>query len=314
MIWAWLSYILWGLFPAFFPLLKPAAPLEILAHRFVWTLAFMLIVLLVRKRLRELVQMSLRTWLLVAAAAIFIAANWGTYIVAVNTDHVADAALGYFMNPLVNVVLGVLFLGERLRFLQWSAVSIVTVGVIYLTVQLGHPPLISLTLAFSFGFYGLIKKRVSVGPLISLTAETAVLFPVALGYLVYLHNHGRSTFVDHGADHTLLLMSAGIVTAVPLLLFGRGAKEVTLSMLGMMQYLTPTLQMLWAVFVNQEQLASYQWIGFIIIWVAVALFIIDGLTNDVRRRAGLRRERRAYAAQQCELASSDPLLEHRDQK
>ena len=324
MLWAWLSYILWGLFPAFFPLLKPAAPLEILAHRFVWTLAFMLLVLLLRHRLRELRQIPARTWLLVSAAALFIAANWGTYIVAVNTDHVADAALGYFMNPLVNVALGMIFLGERLRPLQWGAVIIAAGGVVYLTIQLGHPPLISLTLAFSFAFYGLIKKRVNVGPLISLTAETTVLFPVALGYLFYLHQQGRSTFETMGPDHSLLLMSAGVVTAVPLLLFGRGAKEVTLSTLGMMQYLTPTMQMLWAVFVKHEPLASYQWIGFIVIWIAVGLFIIDTVSNDMRRRHNLRRARRALNAQNLPsatdpdaaagLASSDPILEHRDQK
>ena len=275
MLYTVLAYLIWGSFPAFFPLLKPAAPLEILAHRVVWTAVFMLILIVATKAIRELRAADRRTWLSIGAASIIIAVNWLLYVIAVNSGHVSDAAFGYFINPLVNVLLGMVFLGERLRNLQKISVTIAACAVIMLTIASGQPPLLGLGLAFSFGFYGLIKKRVNVSAAASLAAETMVLFPIALLYLVFLTTQHQSTFTGFGAGHTALVISAGLVTAVPLLLFGLGAKLIPLSTVGMLQYMTPTMQMLWAVFVVDEQLTPIRWVGFVIIWISVAIYLTD---------------------------------------
>ncbi|WP_312802680.1 EamA family transporter RarD [Corynebacterium variabile] len=290
MIWGVACYLMWGFFPAFFPLLGPADPMEILAHRFVWTLAFVAVVLLLLGRnhgggFRWIGQLSLRQWGRIAVAAVLIAGNWGLYIYAVNNDHVADAALGYFINPLVSVLLGVLVLRERLRLLQWVAVGMAGVAVVILTVALGTPPVVSLALAFSFGLYGLMKKKVTLSPLQSLTAETLVLAPVGVLYLAWLQIQGTNTMFQggHGVGHVLLLITAGVVTALPLLCFARAAHELSLTTLGMIQYITPVLQMLWAVFVVHEHIEPARWIGFGLIWVAVIIFTTDTLFNVPRR-------------------------------
>jgi chloramphenicol-sensitive protein RarD len=289
-IWGIACYAMWGFFPAFFPLLEPAAPMEILAHRFVWTLVFVILVLAAVGRshgggFRWLRTVGAGQWCRITAAAAAIGLNWGLYIYAVNNGHVADAALGYFINPLVSVVLGVLVLHERLRRLQWTAVVVAAVAVLVLTVALGQPPLLSLTLALSFGLYGLLKKKVTLPPLQSLAAETVVLAPIGLAYLVWLHTQGQDTALQggHGAGHVLLLATAGVVTALPLLCFARAAHELPLTTLGMLQYLTPVLQMLWAVFVAGEHIESARWVGFALIWVSVAVFAADSLVNSPRR-------------------------------
>lgn len=275
MIWGVLCYLMWGVFPAFFPLLIPALPLEILAHRFVWTLVFMAVLLLVLRRMNIMRGFSAKLWGLVALAAVLIAFNWGLYIFAVNSGHVADAALGYFINPLVSVLLGVIVLRERLRPLQKISVFIATVAVVILTVALGQPPIISLGLALSFGLYGLVKKKVPLSPMQSLTAETLVLAPVGLLYIAFLQAQGTNTFVSEGPGHAVLLMTAGLVTALPLLCFAKAAKEMTLTSLGMIQYLTPVMQMMWAVFVMHEHIAPARWAGFVVIWIAVIIFVWD---------------------------------------
>ncbi|MGJ4074099.1 EamA family transporter RarD [Corynebacterium macclintockiae] len=279
MIWGLLCYLMWGLFPAFFPLLQPATPMEILAHRFVWTLVFMLLVLAAIRGFKQLRSITARQWRIVAIAALLISVNWGLYIYAVNNNHVADAALGYFINPLVSVLLGVIVLGEKLRRLQLVSVGIATIAVVVLTVALGSPPVISLALAFSFGFYGLVKKQVSLTPIQSLTAETLVLAPVGLIYLGFLQSQGTNTYVQLGAGHAALLMLAGVVTALPLLCFARAAQEMSLTSLGMVQYITPVIQMLWAVFVNSEHIEPARWVGFVLIWLAVVVFIVDLVRN-----------------------------------
>ena len=279
MIWGLAAYLMWGLFPAFFPLLQPASPTEILAHRFVWTLVFMLLLLAAVRGLKQMRTITGRQWAIVTAAALLISVNWGLYIYAVNNDHVADAALGYFINPLVSVLLGVIVLRERLRRLQLMSVGVATLAVVVLTVALGSPPIISLGLAFSFGFYGLVKKQVRLTPTQSLTAETLVLAPVGLIYLWFLQSQGSNTFVQFGVGHALLLVTAGVVTALPLLCFARAAQELSLTSLGMIQYITPVLQMLWAVFVTHEHIAPARWVGFILIWIAVIVFIVDLLRN-----------------------------------
>ena len=295
MIWGIACYVMWGLFPAFFSLLRPASPMEILANRFVWTLVFMLIVLLIVRRLGELRTITARQWGIVAVAAVLIGANWGLYIYAVNNDHVADAALGYFINPLVSVLLGVIVLREGLRPLQKTSVAIAAVAVVVLTVALGRPPIISLALAFSFGLYGLVKKRVRLTPTQSLTAETLVLAPVGLLYLGWLQTRGDNTFTQFGAGHAALLMSAGVVTALPLLCFARAAQEITLTSLGMIQYITPVMQMLWAVFINHEHIEPVRWVGFVIIWVAVTVFVVDLVIHRPRSATRVTRLRRGGA-------------------
>ncbi|MEY8577408.1 EamA family transporter RarD [Corynebacteriaceae bacterium 6-324] len=269
------AYLLWGVFPAFFPLLLPATPLEILAHRIVWTAVLIIIYLFFTGAWQELTRLSKRTWLWLTGASVAITINWGTYVVAVNSGHVADAALGYFINPLVSVALGVLVLKEQLRKLQISAVGVAAVAVIWLTFMTGEGPWISLMLAASFGIYGLLKKQVQVSSAGSVAAETLVTSPVALIYLGYLSANGESTFLSEGPSHTALLIISGLVTALPLILFAQGAKMLPLATIGMLQYMTPTMQLLWAVFVTQEHMSTERWIGFVIIWFAVALYMID---------------------------------------
>lgn len=285
MIWGWLAYGMWGMFPAFFPLLKPAQPLEILSHRFLWTFVFVGIVLALTRSLKKLKTLTAKEWLLVTVAAVVISVNWGVYVYAVNNDHVADAALGYFINPLVSVMLGVVVLKESLRRLQIVSVGLAVVAVLIMTLMLGNPPWISLLLAFSFGIYGLVKKQVTLSPQISLMAETMVLAPVGLAYLIWLQTQGSNTFVQDGPSHAVLLMLAGVVTALPLLCFARAAHEMTLTSLGMIQYITPMLQIVWAVFVTHEFIETGRWVGFCIIWVALAIFVFDLAMNARRNRA-----------------------------
>ncbi|MBP3087940.1 EamA family transporter RarD [Corynebacterium sp. sy017] len=275
MVYGILAYLLWGIFPAYFPLLKPATALEVIAHRIVWTCVFMFILLLCTRRWQELRNASAKVWLRVAAASLLIATNWLVYVVAVNSGHVSEAALGYFINPLVSVILGMIFLGERLRFLQKIAIMISTLAVIILTLASSQPPILALLLAFSFGFYGLLKKGLPLSASASVAGETFVLTPLACGYLIFLALNGTGTFIQGGMTHSLLLISSGFITAIPLLLFGAATHKTQLSTIGMLQYITPSIQMLWAVIVVHEQLDVIRWLGFVIIWISVSLYLLD---------------------------------------
>ena len=276
------AYAMWGVFPLYFPLLEPAGSLEVLAHRVLWSLlvvgGLLLAGVATARGLRR--DQVLR----LSAAAVLLAVNWGTYIYGVNSEQVVETSLGYFINPLVSVALGVVVLGERLRPVQQLAVGIAFVAVVVLTVEAGHPPVIALVLAFSFGTYGLLKKQAGVGAVASLAVETAVLTPLALGYVVVLALTGDGTFTSHGVDHALLLVSAGVVTAVPLLAFGAAATRVPLSTLGVLQYIAPTLQLLCGLVVAHEAFGVAQAIGFGLVWVALALFTTD-LVRAQRRPA-----------------------------
>ena len=279
------AYVMWGLFPLYWPLLEPGGALEILAHRVVWSFVFVtLLLVLSRRALRDLPR-DRRGLGLLGIAAVLIGVNWGVFIWAVNNDHVIDSSLGYFINPLVSVALGVVVLRERLRRTQWLAVGLAAVGVATLAVQTGHPPWIALTLAVTFGFYGLVKAIVGVGPVEGLTVEAAALTPVAVGYLVWLGAAGRSTFTSHGADHTLLLISGGAVTAVPLLFYAAAVASAPLSQLGVLFYLNPTMQLLIGVFVRHEPLPASRLIGFVLVWIALAVFTVDGVTRHRRSLA-----------------------------
>ena len=269
------AYLLWGLFPLYFPLLEPAGAVEILAHRVAWSLATMLLILVVSRRLlhfRALLGRH-RARNLLTLAAVVIAVNWGTYIWGVNNHRVVETSLGYFINPLVTVLMGVLILRERLRRWQWVALGIAATAVVGLTVDYGHPPWVALTLAFSFGTYGLAKKQAGVEAVESLTFETLVLVPVALGYLAWLG--GSGTFLGHGPGHALLLASTGIVTAIPLLCFGAAAIRVPMTTLGLLQYLAPILQFLLGVTVLDEHMSPMRWAGFGLVWVALVLFTVE---------------------------------------
>ncbi|MCG7202864.1 EamA family transporter RarD [Streptomyces sp. BK329] len=282
---------MWGLVPLFWPLLKPAGSVEILAHRMVWSLLFVAVALAFVRRWAwagELLRQP-RRLALVAVAAAVITVNWGVYIWAVNAGHVVEASLGYFINPLVTIAMGVLLLKERLRPAQWAAVGIGFAAVVVLTVGYGQPPWISLTLAFSFATYGLVKKKVNLGGVESLAAETAIQFLPALGYLLWLAGHGDSSFLDDGAGHAALLASTGIVTAVPLVCFGAAAIRVPLSTLGLLQYLAPVFQFLLGIVYFHEAMPVERWAGFALVWLALSL-----LTWDALRTA--RRAARALAA------------------
>jgi len=271
------AYAMWGVFPAFFPLLKPASALEVLAHRIVWTCLLMVVVIAAARRMRDIRLISGRVWLLLVCASALISINWGIYIYAVNNGHVVDAALGYFINPLVTVALGLLIFRERLNRAQFAALAIAVIAVVVLTVEVGAPPYIGLGLALSFGLYGAVKKVVPTDPRVSVGIEAAVATPLALAYIVVLERGGPGTFTDFGAGHVALLILSGIVTALPLLLFAAAAQRLPLVTMGLMFYLTPAMQLTWGVLVGHEPMPPARWLGFALIWLALLVFSVDAL-------------------------------------
>ncbi|WP_367049165.1 EamA family transporter RarD [Streptomyces sp. Je 1-332] len=294
---------MWGLVPLFWPLLKPAGAGEILAHRMAWSLVVVGIALLVVRRWAwagELIRQPRKLGLVTIAAAV-ITINWGVYIWAVNSGHVVEASLGYFINPLVTIAMGVLILGERLRPVQWAAVAVGLVAVLVLAFGYGQPPWISLCLAFSFAVYGLVKKKVGLSGLESLAAETAVQFLPAVGFLVWLSVRGDATFGAEGFGHGALLAATGVVTAIPLVCFGAAAIRVPLATLGMLQYLAPVFQFLLGILYFHEAMPPERWAGFGLVWVALTL-----LTWDAVRGARLGAVRVA-AARRGSVASVAPV-------
>ncbi|MGW6903841.1 EamA family transporter RarD [Streptomyces sp. NPDC054940] len=280
------AYGMWGLVPLFWPLLKPAGAVEILAHRMAWSLVFVAIALLFVRRWAwagELIRQPRRLALIALAAGV-ITINWGLYIWSVNTGHVVEASLGYFINPLVTIAIGVLLLKERLRPVQWAAVGVGFAAVIVLTIGYGQPPWISLVLAFSFATYGLVKKKVNLGGVESLAAETAIQFLPAVGYLVWLSVQGESTFTSEGAGHVALLAATGVVTALPLVCFGAAAIRVPLSTLGLLQYLAPVFQFLLGVLYFHEAMPAERWAGFALVWLALTLLTADAWRSARRSR------------------------------
>ncbi|MFE9097926.1 EamA family transporter RarD [Streptomyces sp. NPDC007264] len=284
------AYGMWGLVPLFWPLLKPAGAAEVLAHRMVWSLGLVALALLVMRRWSwagELLRQPRRLGL-ITIAAVVITVNWGVYIWAVNAGHVVEASLGYFINPLVTIAMGVLLLKERLRPLQWVAVAVGLAAVLVLTIGYGRPPWISLCLAFSFATYGLVKKKVNLGGVESLAAETAVQFVPALVYLLWLTARGDSTFTSQGPGHAALLASTGLVTALPLVCFGAAAIRVPLSTIGLLQYMTPVFQFLLGIFYFHEEMPPERWMGFGLVWLALSLLTGDALRTAHRTARALR--------------------------
>ena len=278
------AYGLWGLFPLYWALLEPSTAFEVLAHRICWSLLTMLVLLVALRRTPQLVAIvrdrRKRSLLLLASAVITL--NWGGYIWGVTHGKVVETSLGYFINPLVTVLMGVLILGERLRPAQWVAIAIAFAAVVGLTVEYGRPPWIALLLAFSFGTYGLAKKQANVEAVESLTFETIVLAPFAFGFLLWLGATGRAHFLGEGVGHVVLLASTGVVTAVPLLCFGAAAIRVPMTTLGLLQYLAPVLQFALGVTVLHETMTPMRWVGFALVWVALVIFTFEAVRH--RRR------------------------------
>jgi chloramphenicol-sensitive protein RarD len=283
------AYFLWGAFPVYFKALQNIPPLEILLHRIVWSLAFVALVLAVRRQWRWILP-ALKQPRVVAgftASALLLSSNWLMYIWAVNHGRVIDASLGYFINPLVNILLGYVFLHERLRRTQWAAIALAAAGVAWLTWQAGHPPWIGLTLALTFGSYGLLRKTAALGALEGLVLETALLFPLAAGGLALLAASGQHAVADASWAERLLVLASGPITAIPLLLFAAGARTIPLSTLGLLQYIGPTLQLAIGVWLYHEPFHGARIAGFAAIWIALALYSLEGLI--VARRAPAKR-------------------------
>jgi len=282
MLYAAAAYAVWGLFPLYFKALQSIAPEQILLHRMVWSLGFLLIVLAWRRQWAWLGDVLKRPKVLAgfAASAVLLSSNWFIYIWAVNNGRVVDSSLGYFINPLFNVLLGFLLLRERLRPVQWTAVALAAAGVAWLTWQSGHLPWIALALATTFGLYGLLRKTAALGALEGLALETLLLFPLALGYLVVLTLHHENQFLSASTAQQWLLAAAGPITAIPLLLFAAGARRISLSLLGLLQYIGPTLQLLLGVWLYHEPFGGIRLVGFVLIWSALAVYSLEGLWNN----------------------------------
>tara|TARA_B110000503_G_scaffold143377_1_gene244467 strand:+ start:21843 stop:22745 length:903 start_codon:yes stop_codon:yes gene_type:complete len=264
------AYVMYGLFPLYWPLLEPANPLEIVSHRAVWTLVFCLIVLAISKQVKSTIVIlkNPRQMLGLLSTTLLISVNWLTYIWATNNGHVVEAALGYYITPLLIIAFGVVLLREKLRPLQWVAVSIAAIGVLILTLDYGRLPWVGITLALSWGTYGLVKKKLGLGALDGLALETLIsLIPYSF-YLLYLGRQGTGQF-GHAPLLTILLISAGAITAIPLLLFNGSANRLPYSTIGLLQYITPSLQFAIGVWVRHEDMPTARWVGFIVIWFAL---------------------------------------------
>ena len=264
------------MFPLYFALLTSVSPLEVVAHRAVWSLLFVLVLIAAFRQWADLRRaLTRRTIGLLAAAIMFLSINWLVYVYSIDANQVVQGALGYFINPLVSVALGVILLAERLDKTQWLAIGIAVVAVLVLTVSYGGVPWISLTLAVSFGFYGLIKKRANVDALPSLAIETAVVTPIAVAYLWFLEANGEAAFIQDGLGISVLLILLGPITAIPLLAFGAAAIRIPLSTLGIIQYVTPTVIFLLGITVFGESMPALRWVGFGLVWIALVVFTVD---------------------------------------
>jgi chloramphenicol-sensitive protein RarD len=278
------AYLCWGFFPLYWPLLEPAGSLEILAHRFVWSMVFVLVVITAMGKWRTflVIARDRRLMLILAAASVTIALNWGGFIYGVTNGHVIETSLGYFINPLVTVLLAVFVLKETLRPAQWAAVAIGIIAVVVLTVDYGRLPWVALLVAFSFAAYGFLKKKADLGAFEGLGMETAILFPVALAFLVTLQARGELAFGHEGPGNVTLLVGTGVVTAIPLLLFGAAATRLSLTTIGILQYLGPIIQFITGLTIFHEDMTTARWVGFVLVWIALVVFTVDAMTS--RRR------------------------------
>ena len=283
------AYLLWGILPIYWKFINEVPALEILAHRVIWSFIFVLIivVLLKRKILKNFFQVQMsqkKTWLGLFLASLFISINWFTYIYAVNTNHIVEASLGYYINPLVAVLLGVFVLREKVNMLQAISFVIAGIGVIYMTVSVGKLPWISLILALSFGFYGLSKKLIKVDSILGLLLETLFVLPFALLFLAYLGVNDQQSFSTGSIKNDLFLLGSGIATALPLLWFGIGAQKIPLYMVGFLQYISPTISLILGVLMYGESFTKDHVVTFACIWIAIALFTISNIRQGIKKR------------------------------
>ena len=271
------AYLMWGLFPIYWKLLHEVPALQVIGHRISWSFILLMSLILLTQQWQNFRSAALVPKIIgiYAIAGILLTVNWLIYVWGVNSGFIVETSLGYFINPLISVLLGVLLLRERLRIMQWVPVGLAALGVIYLTVTYGRLPWIALSLAFSFGIYGLVKKLAPLGSLYGLTLETALVFPLALIYLVFVQFTGTGAFLHHGVLTDILLVGTGAVTSIPLLMFASAARQIPLTMVGVLQYIAPTLQFLIGVFVYHEQFGQSRLIGFSLVWLALIIFWVE---------------------------------------
>lgn len=271
------AYAMWGFFPIYWKLLHNVPALQVIGHRIGWSFILLTVYILLARKWQDFrsVAFKPKTVGVYSIAAVLLSFNWLIYVWGVNAGFIVETSLGYFINPLLSVLLGVVFLRERLRPLQWIPVGLAAAGVIYLTVVYGRPPWIALSLAFTFGFYGFVKKLSPLGSLYGLTLETGIVFPVALVYIVFVAVNGSGMFLQSGAATDLLLVGAGAVTTIPLLMFASAAKQIPLTVVGLLQYIAPTLQFLIGVFIYREPFDLSHLIGFGIVWLALIIFATE---------------------------------------
>ncbi len=278
------AYALWGFFPIYWKLLHQVSALQVIGHRISWSFVLLIIVILLTKQWKDFRSAALtpKTIGIYSIAAVLLTINWLVYVWGVNAGFIVETSLGYFINPLLSVLLGVIFLRERLRPVQWVPVVLAAAGVIYLTVVYGRLPWIALSLAFSFGFYGFVKKLAPLGSLYGLTLETGIVFPIALIYLAWVESNGTGAFLHQSGLTDFLLIGAGAVTTIPLLMFASAARQIPLTVVGLLQYIAPTLQFLIGVFIYKEPFDQSHLIGFGIVWLALIVFWIESyLANRV---------------------------------
>jgi chloramphenicol-sensitive protein RarD len=271
------AYVLWGFFPIYWKLLHKVTALEVIGHRIGWSFILLVAILVLTRQWEKFraAAMAPKVIGIYAIAGILLSINWLVYVWGVNSGFIVETSLGYFINPLISVVLGVVFLRESLRSMQWLAVGLAAAGVIYLTLTYGRPPWIALALAISFGIYGLVKKLAPLGSLYGLTLETALVFPAALLYLVFVEANGTGAFLHQGLLTDLLLIGTGAVTSIPLLMFASAARQIPLTMIGVLQYVAPTLQFLIGVFLYHEPFDQSRLIGFSLVWIALIIFWVE---------------------------------------
>jgi chloramphenicol-sensitive protein RarD len=278
------AFITWGLFPIYWKLLAGVPALQLLGHRIVWSFLLLLGIILAGRQiilLRD--KLTRRILLIYSVAAVLIAINWLMYVWAVGAGYIVETSLGYFINPLLSVLLGVLFLGERLRPFQWLPIGLAAAGVLYLTLAYGSLPWIALTLAITFGFYGLVKKMAPLGSLHGLTLETGILFVPALGFLLYSEFTGKGAFLHASPLIDVMLVGTGLVTVAPLLLFASAVQRIPLTTLGVLQYVNPTMQFLLGVVIFKEPFDQHRLIGFCAVWAGLILYGVEGFLTKRRQ-------------------------------
>ena len=278
------AYALWGFFPIYWKFLHDVPALQVIGHRIVWSFVLLILVIVLTRQWNRfrVAALAPKTIAIYSIAAILLSINWLIYVWGVNAGFIVETSLGYFINPLISVLLGVIFLRERLRTLQWIPILLATAGVLYLTLTYGRLPWIALSLAFSFGIYGLVKKLAPLGSLYGLTLETALVFPIALLYLSFAGLTETGSFLHEGALTDLLLIGTGVVTSIPLLMFASAARQIPLTMIGVLQYIAPTLQFLIGVFLYHEPFDQSRLFGFGLVWLALIIFWTENyLANRV---------------------------------